>query len=73
MNFELNFVVSPSKKNAVSSSEGGYVKGVVTYMVMDDLVVKPMSAISIITLLSKLEVGALEEKVVDLGMDEVCM
>ena len=73
MNFELKFVVPTSTKNTVSSSEGGYVKGVVTYMVMDDLVVKPMSAISSITLLSKLEVGALEEKVVDLGMDEVCM
>ena len=73
MNFELKFVVPTSTKNTVSSSEGGYVKGVVTYMVMDDLVVKPMSAISSITLLSKLEVGSLEEKVVDLGMDEVCM
>ena len=40
MNFKLNFVVPQSKKNTVSSSEGGYVKGVVTYMVMDDLVVK---------------------------------
>ena len=49
-------------------------KGVVTYMVMDDLEVKPMSTISVITLISKLvkEVGALEEKVVDLDMDEVC-
>ena len=50
-------------------------KGVVTYMVMDNLEVKPMSTISSITLLNKFdvkEIGALEEKVVELGMDEVC-
>jgi hypothetical protein len=50
------------------------VKGVITYMMMDDLDVKPMSIISAITLLSKFnvrDVGAVEEKVVDLGMDEV--
>ncbi|BFG22610.1 hypothetical protein CerSpe_088840 [Prunus speciosa] len=54
-------------------SEGGYVKGVVTYMVMDDLEVKPMSTISSIAMLNKFnvkEVGALEEKVVNLGMEE---
>ncbi|XP_030931604.1 uncharacterized protein LOC115957494 [Quercus lobata] len=74
MNHELNFVHSPSATNAgSSSSEGGYVKGVVTYMVMDDLVVKPMSTISSITLLNRFnvkDVGALEEKVVHLGIDE---
>ncbi|GMI80679.1 hypothetical protein like AT3G09110 [Hibiscus trionum] len=54
-------------------SDGGFVKGVVTYMVMDDLAVKPMSTISSITLLNNFnvkEVGALQEKVVHLGMDE---
>ena len=30
-------------KEALFNDEGGYVKGVVTYVVMDDLVVKPMS------------------------------
>ncbi|CAN0897998.1 hypothetical protein LINGRAHAP2_LOCUS19451 [Linum grandiflorum] len=52
---------------------GGFVKGVVTYMVMDDLEVKPMSTISSITLLHKFniqQVGALEEKVITVGMDE---
>ncbi|GER43632.1 hypothetical protein STAS_20495, partial [Striga asiatica] len=56
-----------------AGNEGGFVKGVVTYMVMDDLVVMPMSAISSITLLNKLnikEVGALEEKEVNLGFFE---
>uniref|UniRef100_A0A2N9HJ06 DUF674 domain-containing protein n=1 Tax=Fagus sylvatica TaxID=28930 RepID=A0A2N9HJ06_FAGSY len=72
MNGKKIFVDPPSATNTPSSSEGGYVKGVVTYMVMDDLEVKPMSTISGITLISKLvkEVGALEEKVVDLDMDE---
>ncbi|KAL8544577.1 hypothetical protein ACS0TY_004962 [Phlomoides rotata] len=52
---------------------GGFVKDVVTYMVMDDLVVQPMSTISSITLLNQFNinnVSALEEKVVDLGMNE---
>ncbi|KAH0666825.1 hypothetical protein KY285_028031 [Solanum tuberosum] len=42
-------------------------------MVLDDLVVKPMSTISSITLLNELcvkDVGVLKEKVVTLGMDE---
>ncbi|KAL4621261.1 hypothetical protein ACB092_06G215200 [Castanea dentata] len=73
MTSELTYVDSRSGNNSGSSSEGGYVKGVVTYMVMDDLVVKPMSTISSITLLNNFnvkDVGALEEKVVDLGMEE---
>ncbi|KAL5569734.1 hypothetical protein UlMin_026309 [Ulmus minor] len=56
-----------------SSGEGGFVKGVVTYMVMDDLQVKPMSTISSITTLNKFnlkEVGALEERIVVLEMDQ---
>ncbi|KAL5569141.1 hypothetical protein UlMin_025716 [Ulmus minor] len=56
-----------------SSGEGGFVKGVVTYMIMDDLEVKPMSTICSIPMLNKFnvkEVGALEERTVSLGMDE---
>ncbi|KAH7840204.1 hypothetical protein Vadar_014094 [Vaccinium darrowii] len=52
---------------------GGFVKGTGTYMVMDDLVVNPMSTLSGITILNKLcvkDVGALEEMVVDFGMPE---
>ncbi|XP_059458733.1 uncharacterized protein LOC132188327 [Corylus avellana] len=55
------------------SKEGGYVKGMVSYMVMDDLEVKPMSTNSGITLLREFNVkaaGDVEEKVVYLGMDE---
>ncbi|XP_043700273.1 uncharacterized protein LOC122650986 [Telopea speciosissima] len=50
----------------------GYVKGLVTYMIMDDLSVTPFSTISGITLLNNFnvrEVGSLEEKVFDLDMD----
>ncbi|KAG8369631.1 hypothetical protein BUALT_Bualt14G0033700 [Buddleja alternifolia] len=54
------------------SGEGGYVKGVVTYMVFDDLVVTPLSVTSSLTLLNRFNVeeSALEEKVVNLGMDQ---
>ena len=73
---EQSYVDYPPKDTnaSSSSSEGGYVKGVITYMVMDDLEVKPMSTISSISLLTKFNVrdlGAVEEKVVDLGMHEV--
>ncbi|KAK1409501.1 hypothetical protein QVD17_36027 [Tagetes erecta] len=61
----------------VAAEGGGFVKGVVTYMVMDDLVVKPMSTISSITMLNKFnvkeQVGGLEEKVVSLEMKEGLM
>ena len=75
MSNEVRYVEYPPRDiKASSSSVGGYVKGVITYMVMDDLEVKPMSAISSISLLTKLNVtdlGAVEERVVDLGVDEV--
>ncbi|WMV35530.1 hypothetical protein MTR67_028915 [Solanum verrucosum] len=64
--------VEPPVENVVASDKG-LVKGVVTYMVLDDLVVKPMSTISSITLLNQFsikDVGVLKEKVVTLGMDE---
>lgn len=60
---------------ASSSVAKGYVKEVVTYMIMDNLDVKPMSTISSIALLNKYnvkEIGDLEEMVVSFGMDEVC-
>ncbi|KAH6836731.1 hypothetical protein C2S53_007388 [Perilla frutescens var. hirtella] len=71
MTTSMSYVAPPAVQGA---AEGvGIVKEVVTYMVMDDLVVKPMSTISSITLLNKFsvkDVGALEEKVVHLGMNE---
>ncbi|KAI8539912.1 hypothetical protein RHMOL_Rhmol09G0219700 [Rhododendron molle] len=74
-NLSVEVTFEPSKvANTGLSGEGGYVKGVITYMVMDDLVVMPMSTISGIALLSKFNVtnvASLEEKVVSFGMDEV--
>ncbi|CAL5340954.1 unnamed protein product [Camellia sinensis] len=71
--------VCPNCKHYMSTEvpyiapKAGFVKEVVTYMVMDDLAVKPMSNISSISLLNEFsvkEVGALQERVVYLGMDE---
>ncbi|KAF5453516.1 hypothetical protein F2P56_028413 [Juglans regia] len=74
MNTEIPFVApTRTTSDQISSDEGGFVKGVVTYMVMDDLVVKPMSTISGITLLNKFnvqELGSLEERVVTFDMAE---
>ncbi|GAV77076.1 DUF674 domain-containing protein [Cephalotus follicularis] len=73
MSCEASYVAPPVEDIASSSKEGGFVKGVVTYMLMDDLVVIPMSTISSITMLKKFnikDVGVLEEKVVNFGMGE---
>lgn len=68
--------VSPTAASTGTVAEGGgFVKGVVTYMIMDNLEVTPMSTISSLTLLNKFkvkDVAVLEEKVVHLGADEVC-
>ncbi|KAK7310416.1 hypothetical protein RJT34_07929 [Clitoria ternatea] len=72
MNREIRLVGGTVGQNNFSSKDG-FVKEVVTYMVMDDLVIQPMSTISSITLLNKFnvkEVGALQEKLVVLGMTE---
>ncbi|CAL5426695.1 unnamed protein product [Camellia sinensis] len=61
------------QRNANANMVHGYVKGVVTYMVMDDLTVKPMSSISSIALLNILKVKditSLQEKTVTVDMDE---
>jgi len=61
------------ESSASSSSKEGCVKGIVTYMVRDDVEVKPMN-ISLVTLLNELNVqdmGDIEEKVVELGINEV--
>ncbi|KAH7667766.1 hypothetical protein IHE45_12G081200 [Dioscorea alata] len=76
MNKVLQFVHPESGGMASGNGgggEGGYVKGVVTYTIMDDLSVTPMSSISSITLLSKFNVknmDVLREKNVSLGMQE---
>ncbi|CAO2199028.1 unnamed protein product [Urochloa humidicola] len=63
---------APAGQSAGAAAEG-FVQGVVTYMVMDDLTVTPMSAISSATLLNAFAVtdlAALQEKTVQLGYDE---
>ncbi|CAM8957909.1 unnamed protein product [Rhodiola kirilowii] len=68
MNIKVTFL-NPSSGPA---EIGGYVRGLVKYMVMDDLAVIPMSTVSIISMLNSFnikDVGVLEEKIVNLGMD----
>ncbi|XP_051189377.1 uncharacterized protein [Lolium perenne] len=63
-------------KEATTDVGGGYVKEVVSYLVMDDLTVEPMSTISAIMLLKKFKVAdcsALEELTVDLGHKEAVL
>ncbi|KAL8029723.1 hypothetical protein ABFX02_14G243000 [Erythranthe guttata] len=53
--------------------ETGFVKDMVTYMVMDDLVVAPLSTTSSFALLHRFDltdISAVEEKVVEFGLDE---
>ncbi|MBA0870688.1 hypothetical protein Goshw_015975 [Gossypium schwendimanii] len=75
MNIPAKLVNPPNKVSTslAVDNEGGYVKGVVTYTIMDDLTVTAMSTISSITMLNKFnvqQVDALEEKVVDVGINE---
>ncbi|KAF8041926.1 hypothetical protein BT93_A0506 [Corymbia citriodora subsp. variegata] len=67
MNFVCTLVKSPADKPS------GFVEGEVTYMMTDDLTVKPTSTASSIALLKKFnveEIGLIEEMVVSLGMEE---
>lgn len=75
MSTAVQFVSSEGgvKREEASVDERGYVKGMVTYMVTDDLVVEPSSSISTINLLNKLHVtdmGVLVSKVVTFGESE---
>ncbi|KAG5237636.1 DUF674 domain-containing protein [Salix suchowensis] len=75
LNEEVKFAgtnVSTST-DTVTSYQGGYVKGLVTYTVTDDLSVSPMLMVSVVCLLNKFNIkdfGVLEEKVVEFGIDE---
>ncbi|KAK8967120.1 hypothetical protein KSP40_PGU020233 [Platanthera guangdongensis] len=63
----------PSCGRNINSGTEGFVKGVVTYMITDDLEVTPMSAISSITLINRFSVRKdirLEEKAMLVGMEE---
>ncbi|GAU12159.1 hypothetical protein TSUD_01250 [Trifolium subterraneum] len=73
MNNVVNYVGNKKVAEKKTFIHNGFVKDVVTFMVMDDLVIQPMSTISSITLLNKFnvkEIGTLQEKVVEMGMEE---
>lgn len=59
--------------NLADTKGGGYVIGVVTYMITDHLTVEPATPSSVFKILTKagvLELGSLEERTVEVGMDE---
>ncbi|KAB1217969.1 hypothetical protein CJ030_MR3G014621 [Morella rubra] len=72
MSYEVQSTAANHAKTG-STSERGYVKDLVTYMVMDDLSVTPISMIAGIAVLNKCKVrefDVLEEMMVDFGIDE---
>jgi hypothetical protein len=80
MSTEMKFVSSAEPVQSVEATAGGtnskngFVRGVVTYTVMDDLKVAPMSSIYGITMLNTFgitDIGSLQEKTVQLGYAEV--
>ncbi|KAF3339850.1 hypothetical protein FCM35_KLT15621 [Carex littledalei] len=73
MTVELEFVAGSIVKKEEEKGEKGFVKGVVTYTVMDDLSVMPMSTISSVTLLNQFgikDLSTLQEETVSLGLPE---
>ncbi|MBA0749992.1 hypothetical protein Gogos_003861, partial [Gossypium gossypioides] len=65
--------VNPTNKGVPDSGEEGFIKRAATFMIMDDLVVRPMYTNSIITLLDKFnvkDVNDLEEKTIGVGVNE---
>ncbi|WVY95333.1 hypothetical protein V8G54_034421 [Vigna mungo] len=72
MNSKMTFV-GKKVANEIYADNSGFVKEVITYMVMDDLGIQPLSIISSLTLLNKFnvkEVSVLQEKVVELDMNQ---
>ncbi|KAL9226662.1 hypothetical protein vseg_002449 [Gypsophila vaccaria] len=74
MSKEMTYVQPKVPGNLVRpTSSEGYVKGVVTYMVMDHLAVKPMSTIPGITLINEFgvkDISSLVEKQVQVTLNE---
>nr|GEX06070.1 hypothetical protein [Tanacetum cinerariifolium] len=74
MDIKMNSILPKNDvKKKKSEATKGYVKEVVTYMVMNDLVVKPMSTISSITLITigVKDLNHIEEKTVYFGKREL--
>ncbi|MED6119633.1 hypothetical protein PIB30_013265 [Stylosanthes scabra] len=70
---EATAATAPATSSDSNNSNKGFVKELVTYMIMDDLVIQPMSTISSVTMLNQFNVknvGVLKESVVQLGMNE---
>ena len=65
--------INPKYPGAVTESGGAFLKEPTTFMVTDNLVVKPFSTISVITLLSSYNIvmNDIEERVVNVGVLEV--
>ncbi|CAK7325619.1 unnamed protein product [Dovyalis caffra] len=75
LNQEVKFVVTncSTSTDRSTSDQGGYVKGLVAYMVTDDLSVSPMSMVSGVGLLNKLNIkdfSVLKERVVEFGISQ---
>ena len=73
MTKEMHYMDSKSNRVEVNGG-GGFVHGIVTYTISDDLTVTAMSTISSITLLNNFNIkdlGSLEESTVELGLEEV--
>ncbi|XP_017245525.1 uncharacterized protein LOC108217192 [Daucus carota subsp. sativus] len=73
INSQMTYVKSEENEEAAEVRKGGFVQDLVTYMVMDNLVVKPMSNVSCVTLLSNCgvkDLGALETVEVSFGKNE---
>ncbi|KAL1295646.1 hypothetical protein HN51_056501 [Arachis hypogaea] len=74
MTAKVNYIKGEAPATAApNKSNNGFVKEVITYMIMDNLLIQPMSTISGITMLNQFnvkDVGVLKETVVQLGMKE---
>ena len=79
MNKEMSFLSAVGSRQSVQAeatgnNKNGLVRSLVTYTVMDDLKVAPMSTISGITLLNTFgipNISMLMEKTVQIGYEEV--
>ncbi|KAL2323903.1 hypothetical protein Fmac_022961 [Flemingia macrophylla] len=65
MSREVNYVGNKVRLYDVFPNNNGYVKEVVTYMIMDDLVIEPISSITLINKFNIKDAGALQERALD--------
>ncbi|GAU12161.1 hypothetical protein TSUD_01270 [Trifolium subterraneum] len=75
MSSEVHYIGSrKGSENGASNIKNGFVKDDLTFLVMDDLLIQPMSTVSsTITLLNNLdvkEIGPFQEKFVEMSIDE---